>query len=248
MPTGIAMNIKTVAFDTGGTVLDWHSGIRAAFAAIGAKHGVTRDWASIANQYRRLAMKGIVGQARPDFNMDDVHYSVLDEVLESNALSALAGTDRKAIAQAWHQLATWNDFALPLREIRELVPVVSFTMLPLSLVVDVSRLNDIVWDAVISCEAIGYYKPDPRAYMQVSKWLGVAPADILMVACHNFDLNAARACGFKTAFVRRPREWGHEPPPEPTPHRDCDFVFDGFEELASAIRSITAPAPPCRRS
>ena len=85
-------------------------------------------WASIANQYRRLAMKGIVGQARPDFNMDDVHYSVLDEVLESNALSALAGTDRKAIAQAWHQLATWNDFALPLREIRELVPVVSFTM------------------------------------------------------------------------------------------------------------------------
>ncbi len=238
------MNIKAIAFDTGGTVLDWHSGIRDAFAAIGAKHGVARDWASIANQHRRLTMKGIVGQSQPNFNMDDVHYSVLDEVLESNDLSVFSENDRKSIAQAWHQLATWSDFAGPLRDIRELVPVVSFTMLPLSLVVDVSRLNGISWDAVISCEAIGYYKPDPRAYLQASKWLAVAPEDILMVACHNFDLNAARACGLKTAFIKRPREWGHEPPPEPMPHPDCDFVFDGFEELARAVPSIAAPIPP----
>ena len=232
------MNIKAVAFDTGGTVLDWHSGIRDALAAIGAKHGVAREWASIANQYRRLVMQGIVGQSQPGFNMDDVHRQVLNAVIDSNDLSIFPESDRQLIAKAWHQLATWNDFVRPLRDIRELVPVISFTMLPLSLVVDVSRLNGIVWDAVISCEAIGYYKPDPRAYMQASKWLAVAPEDILMVACHNFDLNAARACGFKTAFVRRPSEWGHEPPPEPTPHPDCDFVFDGFEALAGAIRAM----------
>ncbi len=41
------MNIKAIAFDTGGTVLDWHSGIRDAFAAIGAKHGEARDWTSM---------------------------------------------------------------------------------------------------------------------------------------------------------------------------------------------------------
>ena len=232
------MNIRAVAFDTGGTVLDWHSGIRDALAAIGAKHGVAREWASIANQYRRLVMQGIVGQSQPGFNMDDVHRQVLDAVLDSNDLSIFPESDRQLIAKAWHQLSTWNDFVRPLRDIRELVPVISFTMLPLSLVVDVSRLNGIVWDAVISCEAIGYYKPDPRAYLQTSKWLALAPSNILMVACHNFDLNAARACGFKTAFVRRPSEWGHEPPPEPTPHPDCDFVFDGFEALAGAIRAM----------
>ena len=232
------MNIKAVAFDTGGTVLDWHSGIRDVLAAIGAKHGVAREWASIANQYRRLVMQGIVGQSQPGFNMDDVHRQVLNAVIDSNDLSIFPESDRQLIAKAWHQLSTWNDFVRPLRDIRELVPVISFTMLPLSLVVDVSRLNGIVWDAVISCEAIGYYKPDPRAYMQASKWLALAPSNILMVACHNFDLHAARACGFKTAFVRRPSEWGHEPPPEPTPHPDCDFVFDGFEALAAAIRAM----------
>ena len=29
--------IKALAFDTGGTVLDWHTGIRAALAQVGAR-------------------------------------------------------------------------------------------------------------------------------------------------------------------------------------------------------------------
>lgn len=233
------MRLKAMTFDTGGTVLDWHSGIRDAFAAVGTMHGVERDWATIANQYRRLSMKGIVGQSQPAFNMDDVHFRVLEEVFKSNGLSMFSEDDRKLIARAWHKLSVWDGFAGSLREIRECFPVVSFTMLPLSLVVDVSRLNGITWDAVISCEAIGFYKPDPRAYQQASKWLAVEPSDILMVACHNFDLNAARACGYKTAFVRRPQEWGHEGPPDPTPHADCDFVFDSFEDFSATSRELS---------
>ena len=92
------MKLKAIAFDTGGTVLDWHSGIRDAFAAVGATYGVQRDWATIANGYRRLAMKGIVGQKQPAFNMDDVHYAVLEEVFKSNGLSMFKDADRKLIA------------------------------------------------------------------------------------------------------------------------------------------------------
>jgi len=39
-----------------------------------------------------------------------------------------------------------------LRALRQRLPVVSFTMLPLPLVIDVSRLNGLVWDAVVSCQ------------------------------------------------------------------------------------------------
>ena len=31
--------IKALTFDTGGTVLDWHTGFRDAFAVAGARHG-----------------------------------------------------------------------------------------------------------------------------------------------------------------------------------------------------------------
>ena len=56
-----------------------------------------------------------------------------------------------------------------------------------------------------------------------------------MVACHNFDLNAARSCGYKSAFVRRPAEWGAEPPPDPVPDPAHDFAVDGFAELADRL-------------
>lgn len=65
--------------------------------------------------------------------------------------------------------------------------------------------------------------------------MNLAPAQLLMVACHNFDLNAAHAAGMRTAFVRRPGEWGPEGPPDPRPNMAYDFVVDGFDELRRAV-------------
>jgi 2-haloacid dehalogenase len=231
----MTLTIKALAFDTGGTILDWHSGIYQALQQVAAKHGVSRDWHGITNDYRRLAMKGIVGQEQPAFNMDDVHRTVLDALLQQHDLAMFTAQDRQALFSAWHQLAAWPDFPAALARIRKKLPAISFTMLPLSLVMDVSRKNDLDWDAVISCEMIGSYKPNPCAYNTAAHWMGLAPADILMVACHNFDLNAARACGFKTAFVRRPDEWGPAGPPDPLPHPDCDTVVDDFAALADYV-------------
>lgn len=229
------MNIKAIAFDTGGTVLDWHSGVCRVLAEIGAVHGFDRDWHVVTNDYRRLAMQGIVGQVKPAFNMDDLHRSCLDQVLTDHGLQAFTGEERGRVADAWHSLSAWPDFPAALAQMRSRYPVVSFTMLPLALVVNVSRSNGITWDAVISCEMIATYKPHPQAYMQAALWMNLEPSDILMVACHNFDLNAARGCGFRTAFVRRPQEWGPQGPPDPTPHPDCDIVVDDFAALARRL-------------
>jgi hypothetical protein len=35
-------DVKVLAFDTGGTVLDWHAGLTASMAAWGAVHGIER--------------------------------------------------------------------------------------------------------------------------------------------------------------------------------------------------------------
>ena len=58
-----------------------------------------------------------------------------------------------------------------------------------------------------------------------------------MVACHNFDLNAAKRVGFKTAFVRRPDEWGQDPPPDPTPNSKHDIIVNTFPELLERLTS-----------
>ena len=229
------MEIKALTFDTGGTILDWHGGISRALAAAGARHGLAADWAAVTNDYRRRSLQEITGQVRPAFNFDDVHRRVLDRVLADHKLDPLTAEDRDAVWRTWHALDAWPDFPAALARLRKKYVVASFTLLTTLLVVDVSKRNGIDWDAIISCEMIGMYKTRPEAYMTAAKWLQLDPSEILMVACHNFDLNAALGCGYKTAFVKRPNEWGPGGPPDPVPNPAHTMVLEDFPELATRL-------------
>jgi 2-haloacid dehalogenase len=228
-------NIKILAFDTGGTILDWHSGISAALAGAGQRRGVEHDWRGLANEYRRRALRRMTNTVDPPLNIDDVHRDLLDELLGEVGITAFTAEDRTAIARRWHALDAWPDFVPALARLKQHYVCVSFTILSLALVIAVSRRNGIAWDAVIPCEALRVYKPRPEAYQRAAKLLQARPSDILMVACHNFDLDAARYQGYRTAFVRRPDEWGPAGPPDPTPNPACDLVVDGFSELADRL-------------
>ena len=229
------MTLRALSFDTGGTILDWHRGIGGALAAVGKRRGVAADWPAITNEYRRRSLKAMVNAEHPDFNIDDVHRRTLDEVIGEHGLGKLTADDRDEVWRTWHALEVWPDFPAALKRLRKRYIVASFTILSTSLVVDVSRKNGIDWDAVISCEMIGVYKTRPRAYLTAAKWLGIDPDEIMMVACHNFDLNAARDCGYRSAFVRRPDEWGPAGPPDPTPHPAHDIVASDFPDLARQL-------------
>jgi 2-haloacid dehalogenase len=227
--------IKALTFDTGGTILDWHRGIQTALAAAGTRHGIAADWPAVTNEYRRRALKGMTRQVRPVFNIDDVHRCVLDELAVELGWTAFTEDDRAAIQQAWHALDAWPDFPAALARLRRRHVVASFTILSTSLIVDVSKRNDIDWDCVVSCEMIGSYKPNPEAYATCARWLGYRPEEIVMVACHNFDLLAARKVGYRSAFVRRPDEWGAAGPPDPEPDAAHDIVVDDFGQLAERL-------------
>lgn len=224
--------IKVLAFDTGGTVLDWHAGLVSAFSECGARRGVANDWHELANEHRRRSLKRMTNSVEPSYNIDDVHRDVLDELIEERALGVFTREDREAVWRRWHELQAWPDFGPALPRLRSRYRCVSFTILSLALVIDVSRRNGIDWDAIISCEMLRVYKPRPEAYRRASQLLQTAPDEILMIACHNFDLDAARAEGFRTAFVRRPAEWGPAGPPDPVPNPATNIVVAGFAELA----------------
>ncbi len=228
-------SIGALAFDTGGTVLDWHHGISAALAEAGTRHSIERDWAVIANDYRRRALARMTNTVNPGFNIDDVHRDVLDEICVAHGLDMLSEGDRARIAGTWHVLNAWPDLPPAIARLRKRHVVVSFTILSVSLIIDTARHNGLAWDAVISCEMLDVYKPRPEAYRKAAKLLQLPPERIVMVACHNFDLNAARGEGFRTAFVHRPDEWGPSGPPDPTPNPACDIIVPGFAELADQL-------------
>ena len=233
--------IRALTFDTGGTVLDWHTDFREAFTAAGHRHGIERDWARLANDLRRRSMEAMLDLGKdtpPEYNFDEAHRFCLDALLTDEGLDAFAEADRRAIAwDAPHAFMAWPDVREGLAALRERFVVASFTLLSYRLVIDTSRHNGLTWDAVLSCEGLGVYKLLPDAYRRAAKMLQLAPEDCLMVACHPYDLDAAAAVGFRTALVRRPIEWGNDPsarPPMP-PAGSYDLEVDSFTELSKAM-------------
>jgi 2-haloacid dehalogenase len=177
----------------------------------------------------------MINSVDPPFNIDDAHRELLDTLLGEAGIAAFTAEDRAEISARWHTLGAWPDFVPALERLKRRYVCVSFTILSLALVIAVSRRNGIAWDAVISCEMLRVYKTRPEAYQRAAHLLQVPPGEILMVACHNFDLDAARGEGYRTAFVRRPEEWGPAGPPDPNPNSATDIVVDDFSELADRL-------------
>ncbi len=194
-----------------------------------------RDWAAITNAYRRQALRRMTNQKSPGFNIDDVHREVLDELVREHELTMFSDSERASIARRWHSLDAWPDFPPALARLRDHHVVVSFTILSVSLIIDTARRNRLHWDAVISCEMLDVYKPLPEAYQRAARLLQLEPSEILMVACHNFDLDAARGVGYRTCFVQRPDEWGSAGPPDPVPNPATDLVVTDFAQLAERM-------------
>ncbi len=85
------------------------------------------------------------------------------------------------------------------------------------------------FDAIISVERAGAFKPHPSVYRMAATVLESEPHQIMMVAAHSFDIMGARACGYRGAFVNRYRL-----PFEETPYQPDLVVYD-FVELASRL-------------
>ena len=87
----------------------------------------------------------------------------------------------------------------------------------------------IEFDAIISVEQVGAFKPSPGIYRKAIQHLGCEPGEIMMVAAHSFDILGAQACGFRAAYVDRyrlPTEvWAYQP----------EIIVDDFVELADRL-------------
>ena len=85
------------------------------------------------------------------------------------------------------------------------------------------------FEAVISVEEAGYFKPHYATYAKACEILGEDPSRILFVANHAFDCIGAKASGMRTAFIdRRKRPFGE------TRHAP-DLIVEDFQALAGAL-------------
>ena len=93
--------IKALTFDTGGTILDWHSGFKEAFRIIGERHNYSKNWEFLANELRRRSLKSMLNLGEhetPIYNFDDAHKFILTELINEYNLSKFTDEDIHFIA------------------------------------------------------------------------------------------------------------------------------------------------------
>lgn len=230
-------NVKALTFDVFGTVVDYRSSIIAEGRRLSAKHGFTVDWPGFADAWRgayRPAMDAVMRGGSEWVNVDGIYRSALDKLLDLHEITNLTEQEITDFCLVWHRLEPWGDSVPGLERLRRRFILSTLSNGNVRLLVDLARHAKLPWDVILSSEIVQAYKPDPRAYQMATDLLGLHPSEVMMVAAHQYDLDAAHEMGMRTAFVMRPLEHGPEKIPDLDGTR-FDIVATDMVDLARQL-------------
>jgi len=226
--------VQVLAFDIFGTVVDWHGSIVREMAQL--HPGVDGDafalaWRTGYKPAMARVMSGELGWTR----IDELHRMILDGLLPQFGLADLGEDARRHLNRVWHRLAAWPDSVEGITRLKRRFIVSTMSNGNIGLLTNMAKRAGLPWDCVLSAEVFRAYKPDPAAYLGVARTFDLAPAQVMLVAAHHDDLEGARACGLRTAYIERPLEFGAAHPKDVSPRPDNDLHCKSLVELAQVL-------------
>lgn len=236
--SSVANNVKALTFDVFGTVVDWYGSIIREGQLLAAKKGYDVDWAAFTLSWRAgygPAMNKVRSGEMPWTKIDDLHRMILDELVEEYGLTGMSEPELVHFNEAWHRLSPWPDTVSGLNKLKTKYVITTLSNGNVSLLTHMAKNGGLPWDAILSAELSGHYKPDPEAYLKAADLLSLKPEQVMMVAAHPGDLRAAARTGLKTAYVIRPLERGPGRPVNRNPDGEFDYTAEDFDDLARQL-------------
>ena len=197
--------IRAVVFDAYGTLFDVAGAARAA-AARPAGVALAQAWPRLAEDWRRKQLEyawlRAIGGAHAGF--DAVTADALDWAMEAQRLADPAL--RAMLLSLYDTLPTYPEVTAALTTLRQrgLTTAILSNGTPAMLASATASAGIIdLFDAVISVEEVGVFKPHPSVYALTGPRLGVTPSEVLFVSANGWDVAGAAAFGFVTVWVNR---------------------------------------------
>ncbi|CEG57903.1 haloacid dehalogenase type II [Legionella fallonii] len=231
--------IKAITFDVQGTCVDFVQPLLRTGEEINHAKGLEIDWATLSFEWRRLyrnMLDEVISGQRLWIRVDHIYRQTLDTLLENKKLSAYFSiAERDELNTIWSRLEPWPDSIEGLSRLRQKFVTSTLSNAGMATMVSIVKHARLPFDALLTSELAHNYKPSPTVYQLAVDYLGYRPDEILMVACHKYDLNAAQAFGMRTAFVARPLEFGLDIKPDLAPEPWFDLCVDSFVALAEVL-------------
>ncbi len=231
--------VKGMLFDVFGTVVDWRRGIARDVAAYFAPRDLAVDADAFADAWRaqyQPSMEKVREGARGYVPLEILHLENLEVTLDAFDLSGKVDeAGRTELNKAWNRLPPWPDSVAGLTSLKARYAIATCSNGSIALMLALARYGGLPWDALLGAEIAQSYKPMPGVYLASAAAMGFAPGEVMMVAAHNDDLDAAQSAGLRTAFVHRPTEHGPEQATDLEPTGAWDFVANDLVDLARQL-------------
>lgn len=200
MSTLQLQEIDACVFDAYGTLFDFNSAAGAARDELGD------DWQRLSDLWRlkQLQYTWLRGLAQHHADFWQVTGDALDFALAT--LKIKRPGLRERLMNLYLQLRTYPEVPAMLRELKsrgmKLAILSNGSPSMLAAVVGNSGLEG-VFDAVLSVEEVGVYKPHPSVYGLAAQRLALAPARICFLSSNGWDAYSAKAFGFQVLWCNR---------------------------------------------
>ena len=201
----MSQTIKACVFDAYGTLFDVGAAARIAASEPGGE-GWAPVWPRLAADWRRKQLEYSWLRAVTGAHVDfwQVTQDALDWVLEAHDLVSPALRAR-LLALYW-ELAAFAEVPGMLAALaaqgQRLAILSNGSPGMLAAAVDSAGLQG-RFEALLSVEEVGVFKPHRSVYDLVGARLGLAPGEVLFVSSNGWDACSAAAYGFVTAWVNR---------------------------------------------
>ncbi len=200
MKDGRIAGIEACVFDAYGTLFDFNGAARAVSGEIGA------DWQKLSEIWRQKQLqytwlRGLAGRHADFWQVtgDALDYALSTLGLERTGLHA-------RLLDLYLQLGCYPDVPATLRQLHargmRLAILSNGTPSMLAAVVRNSRLDEF-FDAVLSVEEVGVFKPHPAVYRLAPERLQLAPEAICFLSANAWDAWCAKASGLRVLWCNR---------------------------------------------
>jgi 2-haloacid dehalogenase len=231
-PQILKREIKALAFDQYGTVVDMQKGLTDAVTPFLHRKGWQGSPNSFVTWWRRTHFQNSMIDAlleRGHTPYRQIGHRAVSYVMDRCGIAYTHGEVRSLVNEI-EKLKPFPDVVLALGKLRS----AGYTLAILSngdpdMLEAAGPHIGFPFDHVISVAAAGTFKPHWKTYAEAEQLIGLDRSSILFVANHAFDCIGAKAYGMRTAFIdRRRRPFGE------TPHQP-DLIVANFAELAATL-------------
>ena len=223
--------VTTLVFDQYGTVVDMQDGLAEAVAPFLAGKGWSGDPHRFVTWWRRTHFEdsmidSLCGRGHTPYRQ--IGHRAVANVMRRAGIDHTHEEVRRLVASI-ERLKPFPEVPDALEQLRRSYRLAILSNGDRDMLEAAKPHIGFEFDAVISVEEAGCFKPHHATYAKACERLGVDRSSVLFVANHTFDCIGAKAYGMRTAFIdRRKRPFGD------SPHQP-DLIVEDFAALARVM-------------